>query len=84
VSIPDKQIAQLKFMVDFSEEPVEFSIEDLQPGEIITISRGPLQGLIGELCEVKGKHQVAIRIQKFGCALTTVSLSCIKRENPSM
>lgn len=79
VSIPDKQIAQLKFMCDFSEEPVEFSLEELKPGETITINRGTLKGLVGELIEVKGKHKVMIRIKTFGCALTTVPISFITR-----
>jgi transcription termination/antitermination protein NusG len=79
VSIPDVQIKQLKFMVDCSEEPVDFSLDELEKGETITIIRGPLQGLVGELKEVKGKHKVVIRIEKFGCALTTIPLSFIKR-----
>jgi len=77
VPIPDKQLARLRFMVDNAEGPVDFSIEDLTPGIPISITRGPLQGLIGELKEVKGKHHVVIRIDKFGCALTTVQLSFV-------
>jgi len=79
VPIPDDQIARLKFMVDYSEEPVTFSVEELVPGEIVTINRGPLMGLIGELHEIKGKHQVVIRIEKLGCALMIVPLSFINR-----
>jgi len=79
VAIPDKQIATLKFMVDFSEEPVEFIPENFEPGQTVTISRGPLQGLMGELLEIKGKHKVLIRIEKFGCALTEVPLSFITK-----
>jgi len=79
VPIPDNQIARLKFMVDFSDEPVEFMREELSPGETVSISRGPLQGLMGELIEIKGKHKVVVRIEKFGCALTTVPLSCITK-----
>ena len=79
VPIPDKQIAQLKFMVDFSEEPVEFTPENFETGQIVTISRGPLQGLMGELLEIRGKHKVIIRIDKFGCALTEVPLSFITK-----
>jgi transcription termination/antitermination protein NusG len=77
VAIPDKQISLLKFMVDFSDEPVDFTPENIEPGQTVTISRGPLQGLMGELIEIKGKHKVIIRIDKFGCALTEVPLSFI-------
>lgn len=79
VPIPENQISRLKFMCEFSEEPVEFMNEDIEPGEIVTISRGPLQGLIGELVRIKGKHKVVIRIDKFGCALTTVPMSFIAK-----
>ncbi|NLT02940.1 MAG: hypothetical protein GXY09_03655, partial [Bacteroidales bacterium] len=53
------------------------SLEDLSPGTPISIIRGPLQGMIGELKEIKGKHHVVIRLDKFGCALTTVQLSFV-------
>ncbi|HET9571903.1 MAG TPA: UpxY family transcription antiterminator [Bacteroidales bacterium] len=78
VPIPDPQIQRLRFMCDFSDEPVEFSLEEFTPGITVTICKGPLQGLMGELIEVKGKHKVVIRLEKFGCALTTVPLSFIK------
>jgi len=77
VPIPDKQLARLRFMVDNAEAPVEFNFEALKPGQPITITRGPLQGLIGELQEVKGKHHVIIRLDKFGYAITEVPLSFI-------
>jgi transcription termination/antitermination protein NusG len=80
VPIPDNQMQRLRFMVDYSDEPVEFSLEDLTPGKIVTITRGPMQGLMGELVEIKGKHKVVIRLDKFGCALTTIPLSFIEKE----
>jgi transcription termination/antitermination protein NusG len=77
VPIPDKQLARLRFMVDNADGPVDFSLEDLTPGTPISIIRGPMQGLVGELKEIKGKHHVVIRLDKFGCALTTVQLSFV-------
>ena len=79
VAIPDNQMERLKFMVNYSEEPVEFSPEQFEPGETVTISRGSLQGLIGELVHVKGKHKVVIRLDRFGCALTEVPLSFLEK-----
>lgn len=79
VPIPDAQMARLRFMVDYSEEPIEFSLEQFEPGESVCISRGPLKGLMGELVKVKGKHKVVIRLERFGCALTTVPLSFIEK-----
>lgn len=79
VPIPDDQINRLRFMVDYSDEPVVFCPEDFAPGQIITISRGPMQGLMGELIKIKGKHKVLIRIEKMGCALTTIPFSFLEK-----
>jgi len=79
VPIPDSQIAKLKLMVEFSEEPIEFLTEDFEPGETVSVIRGPLQGLMGELLEIKGKHKVIVRLEKFGCALTTIPMSFIEK-----
>jgi transcription termination/antitermination protein NusG len=81
VPIPEQQMARFRFMIDYSDEPVEFSLEQFEPGEIVHISRGPLQGLLGELVQVRGKHKVVVRIDKLGCALTTVPLSFLEKEN---
>lgn len=81
VPIPEAQMARLRFMVDNADEPVNFSLEALEPGVPVTITRGPLQGLIGELKEIKGKHHVVIRIDAFGYAATTVKRSFIEPLN---
>jgi len=79
VAIPDNQIDNLRLMVEGSDEPVEFSQDDFERGESIIINKGPLQGMIGELIEVKGKHKVLIRLERFGSAVTTVPVSFIER-----
>jgi len=78
-AIPDVQISRLQFMVNYSEEPIDFSPEHFEPGETISICRGPLQGMVGELLQIKGKHKVLIRLEHFGCALTTVPLSFLEK-----
>jgi transcription antitermination factor NusG len=77
--IPAVQIENLKRMVEQADEPVELSRESFEHGETITITKGPLQGLMGELIEMKGHFRVAIRLERFGCALTTVPMSFIER-----
>ncbi len=77
--IPDSQMECLMQMVEKSEEPVEFSIAELMPGTPVRITRGHLSGLIGELVDVQGKYKVALRLTGLGCALTTVSISCIEK-----
>jgi transcription termination/antitermination protein NusG len=79
VAIPDKQLAMLRFMVESSLEPVDFSAEELVKGETIRVVKGELKGIVGELVNVQGKHKVVIRINKLGYATTTVSLSNIQR-----
>jgi len=79
--IPDNQMSRMRLMVELAEEPVEFCYEQFERSESILISRGPLQGMIGELVELKGKHKVLIRLEGLGCALTTVPLSFIKKIN---
>ena len=79
VAIPDNQMNNLMLMVGSSDEPVEFSTEQFDRGEIISINKGPLEGMIGELIEVKGKHKVLVRLERFGSAVTTVPVSFIER-----
>lgn len=79
VPIPDNQMDRLRFMVEYSDEPVEFSVENFERGESININKGPLQGMIGELIEVKGRHKVLVRLERFGSAITTVPISFIER-----
>jgi len=78
-AIPDNQLARLRFMVEHAEEPVEYSQESFEHGEQITITKGPLAGLQGELVEMKGKHKVLIRLEKFGCAITTVPMTFVEK-----
>jgi len=79
VPIPDNQIERLRQMVDRSDEEVEFSASDFPPGTPVRIIRGELSGFIGELVNTKGKFKVAIRLDGLGCALTTVSTSCLEK-----
>lgn len=79
IPIPENQISRMRNMVECAQEVVEFSTEKFDNGETITINRGPLEGLIGELVEVNGKHKVLVRLAGFGSALTTVPLSFITK-----
>lgn len=79
IPIPENQIKRMQYMVEFSQEPVEFIYEHLERGEAITISKGPLKGMMGELVQFKGKHKVVVRLARFGCAITTVPLSFIEK-----
>ena len=77
--IPDNQIEQLRKMVEKSTDEVEFDVSTLPPGTPVRITHGGLEGLVGELVEIKGKFKVAVRLEGLGCALTTVSASCLEK-----
>jgi len=78
-AIPDHQIKTLQFMVSNAEEPVEYFNEQYEHGETIRICKGPLEGMTGELIEIKGKHKVQIRLAKFGCALISIPASFVEK-----
>jgi transcription antitermination factor NusG len=79
IPIPDQQMQSFQFMVSHADVPVEYSNEQYEHGETILVNKGPLQGMIGELIEIKGKHIVQIRLAKFGCALISIPVSFVER-----
>lgn len=77
--IPGNQIRRLRLMVEHAVDEVEFITRSLQAGDRIRVKQGELEGLIGDLVEIRGKYKIAIRLQYFGCALTTVPLGWIEK-----
>ena len=66
--IPDRQMEQFKFMVDYSEETIEMFTSPLEPGQQVKVIKGPLSGMEGELMEIEGKSKVVVRLDLLGCA----------------
>lgn len=66
--IPDEQMKRFKFMLDYSEEAIQFTDNQFAPGEKIRVIKGPLAGLEGELVTVNGKTKLAVRIDSLGYA----------------
>lgn len=66
--IPDEQMKRFKFMLDYSEEAIQFTDNQFSPGEKIRVIKGPLTGLEGELVTVNGKTKLAVRIASLGYA----------------
>lgn len=77
--IPESQMRNMQLMVDKSTEEVEFTLEDIQPGISVRITQGELEGLYGELVKIRGKYKVVVRLDKFGCAMTTIPVSAIEK-----
>ena len=66
--IPDAQMKQFMFMVDYSKETIEMFLSPLEPGQAVKVIKGPLAGLEGELMEIDGKSKVVVRLDLLGCA----------------
>ena len=79
--IPDKQMEDFRFLVDFSEEAVEMVNEDITVGDSIQVVKGALKGLEGELVQFRGETKVAVRIDLLGCALVDIPASFVERVN---
>lgn len=71
-------IADLQFMIANAEEQVEFTGENLAVGDKVEVVKGKLKGLTGELIERQGEYKFLIRLDKFGCVMASVSISCIE------
>lgn len=60
--IPDKQMEDFIFLLDFSTDGVEVLNKDLKRGDKVKVVKGPLQGLEGELVRLKGHKRVIVRL----------------------
>lgn len=79
VAIHDNQLNVLRFMVGHTNEPIEYSQVSYERGEPIRITKGPLEGMLGELLEMHGKHKILVRLERFGCVSTEVPISFVQK-----
>lgn len=77
--IRDEEMERFIFMLDYSENTVHFTTEQLKPGEKIEVIKGPLCGLKGELVDIDGKFQVSVRLNMLGCALVEMPVGYLKK-----
>lgn len=78
VEVPQNQIKAIKHYLNQDEDLTQ-SYEDLAIGDKIEIHKGSLQGLNGNLIEIKGKQKVKIEIESIGQSIyLTISKSYIK------
>ncbi len=61
-TIPERQITQLKLLLANSSD-LEIVEQEFEPGQLVTVKAGPLQGLRGELVSWKSSQRVLIRIE---------------------
>lgn len=61
--VPDKQMRDFMFLLDFSDSTVEVINEELKRGDRVRVIKGPLIGLEGELLRIKGHKRVIVRLE---------------------
>lgn len=77
--IPNEQMERFRFMLDHSENAINFNTDTLQPGEKVRVIKGSLSGLEGELITINGKSRIAIRIHQLGCAEVEINSSYVEK-----
>ena len=58
--VPDKQMNDFMFLLDFSKEMVN---ENLKKGDKVRVIKGDFAGIEGELIRVKGHKRVVVRLE---------------------
>jgi len=61
--VPDKQMNDFMFLLDFSKEMVEVVNENLKKGDKVRVIKGDFAGIEGELIRVKGHKRVVVRLE---------------------
>lgn len=81
--IPEKEMEEFRFMVDLSEDQVQMIYDEQVPkGTHVSVIKGELAGIQGELVKYENKYHIVVRLQSLGCALVSVPISYIRR-NPT-
>lgn len=61
--VPDKQMNDFMFLLDFSKDMVEVVNENLKKGDKVRVIKGDFAGIEGELIRVKGHKRVVVRLE---------------------
>lgn len=77
-TIPDAQMEQFKFMLNYSEEPIELRLTPFLPGQQVRVIKGPLIGLEGELVTLSGKSKVIVKLNSLGYAQVDMPADFVK------
>ena len=61
--VPDKQMRDFMFLLDFSEDAVQVLNENLRQGDRVRVIKGEFAGIEGELIRIKGHKRVVVRLE---------------------
>jgi transcription antitermination factor NusG len=69
--IPDKQMQDFMFLLNFSESVLKISNTNLRKGDRVRVIKGDFAGIEGELIRVKGHKRVVVRLEGLFSIATT-------------
>ena len=67
--IPDYQIEDLKIFLRDGGREIEVTNEHIRKGQLVQVKDGPFQNFVGEVCELRGRKRILIRIKALGCSV---------------
>lgn len=67
--IPEKQMENIKNLIEQTERAVEVSYENIKKGTKAEVVVGPLKGIKGEVVRLKGRSHLVIRLISMGVCL---------------
>lgn len=77
--IPDKQMKDFMFLLDFSKEAIQIKNINLKKGQHVRIIKGEFSGIEGELIRIKGHKRVVVRLEGlFSLATTYIPASFLE------
>jgi len=69
--VPDKQMQDFMFLLDFSELAVRIENTSLRRGDRVRVIKGDFAGIEGELIRLKGHKRVVVRLEGLFSLATT-------------
>jgi transcription antitermination factor NusG len=69
--VPDKQMQDFMFLLDFSETTIRIDNNHLKRGDRVRVIKGEFAGIEGELIRIQGHKRVVIRMEGLFSVATT-------------
>ena len=69
--VPDKQMEDFMFMMNFPDDSIYISNENLRRGDRVRVIQGEFAGIEGELVRIKGHKRVVVRLEGLFSLATT-------------
>ncbi|GHU62027.1 transcriptional regulator [Bacteroidia bacterium] len=80
LTIPDKQMEDFIFLLDFSEAALKVENTNLKRGDRVRVIKGEFAGIEGELVRINGHKRVVVRLEGlFSLATTYIPGSFLER-----